>query len=73
MNSKSNLSDAEFVKVYLGCKNNDELAVATGLKNPQTRAAKMRKAGVMLPAYGRAKKTINVVELNKLIEQSTKK
>ena len=65
---KQQTTDQEFVVKYLECTNYDDLAIATGMKSPQTRANKLRKAGVTLPKYGRAKKVLDVAGLNQLID-----
>lgn len=66
---KIQVSDADFVKACVTGKTPDEIVKLTGLKKSTvlSRANKMRKLGVKIPEFERAKKNFNVDELNKLI------
>ncbi len=65
-------SDAEFVKACLSGKSSTELAEQFGVKSGsiQSRAKKLRLAGVKLPPLPRQGKKIDVSGLNDLIKQT---
>jgi transposase len=63
------VSDASYVNVYVASKSIEEVARKLGLaeSSVQSRACKLRKAGVKLPLFERKKKKIDVQALNNLI------
>ena len=72
--AKIRVSNEDFVKACLTCKSYEELATATGLSkaSAHSRANALRKLGVNLPIYeraksGRAKRVVDVAALNALI------
>jgi hypothetical protein len=68
---KSRVSDVDFVQAYTKCKSSEELSEMTGLtiESARSRAAKLRKAGVMLPAFNR-KRTVDVAGLNAILGEN---
>jgi hypothetical protein len=56
--AKPQVTDVDFVKACVNSKTAEAVASATGLKHSTvlSRAAKLRKAGVNLPEFDRAKK-----------------
>ena len=67
--SKKRVSNKDYVQAYLLYKSYPELAEAIGLSRASvaSRANKLRKAGVNLPKYVRAKSELDVAGLNSLI------
>jgi hypothetical protein len=67
--AKPQVTDVDFVKACVNSKTAEAVASATGLKHSTvlSRAAKLRKAGVNLPEFDRAKKVLDVKALNALI------
>lgn len=68
-------SDSEFVKACLSGKSSTEIAEQFGVKSGsiQSRAKKLREAGVNLPVLPRQGKRIDVVGLNSIIEERADK
>ena len=71
---RSVLTDVEFVTAWIKASNYEEIVATTGLSRTsiQARAAKLRKAGVKLPKYGRVHKVVDVKGLNELIAKLKK-
>jgi hypothetical protein len=68
------VSDTAFVTACVAAKSVEELATATGLTKAscQCRANKLRKAGVPLPKYAKAKKALDVAGLSAIVADATK-
>ena len=63
------VSNEAFVKAYVAAKSNAELAAVLGLSKTSvySRSTKLRKAGVSLAKYDRAKKELDVRALNAIV------
>ena len=66
--------DVTFVKTCLELKNAPRVAQALGMATASVhaRCARLRKAGVKLPAFGREKREVDVSALNRLISEMKK-
>jgi len=67
---KQRIADTDFVRKYVVCQSYGELAVELDrtVASVQQRANKLRKAGVALKPYAKAKRDIDVAGLNSLIQ-----
>lgn len=72
--AKIRVSDEVFVAACLNCKSYAEMATVLGMAQAsvQTRATRLRKAGVNLPVYARKQKVVNVTTLNALIANTVR-
>ena len=68
---RKHISDVDFVTAWTKAAALEDVVAATGLGrlSAQARASKLRKAGVRLRRFGRAKKVVDVKGLNALIEK----
>lgn len=67
--AKPRTSDVDYVRAAASAKSVAELAAAVGMtkQSAAARSARLRKAGVNLPKYSRAKKETDVAGLNALL------